>query len=52
VIHSIAIENFFSVADTARDLGRQFSLDDLLRAANVDSDLRGLLKKIGLIRGA
>jgi hypothetical protein len=34
---------------TARDLGRQFSLDDLLRGATVDSDLKTLLKKIGLM---
>jgi hypothetical protein len=32
-------------------LGRQFSLDDLLRVANVDSDLETLLKKIGLMGG-
>jgi hypothetical protein len=35
---------------TARDLGRQFSLDDLLRVANVDSDLKSLLTRIGLMR--
>jgi hypothetical protein len=35
----------------ARELGRQFSLDDLLRMASVDIDLRTLLKKIGLMRG-
>ena len=33
----------------AQALMRQFSLDDLLRVANVDADLQGLLKKIGLI---
>ncbi len=33
----------------ARELGRQFSLDDLLRVANVDPDLKALLKKIGLM---
>jgi hypothetical protein len=32
----------------ARALGRQFLLDDLLRVANLDSDLKTLLKKIGL----
>lgn len=35
----------------AHVLGRQFSLDDLLRVANVDSDLRVLLEKIGLMGG-
>jgi hypothetical protein len=35
---------------TARDLGRQFALDDLLRVARVDSDLGNFLKKIGLMR--
>ena len=30
-------------------LSRQFSLEDLLRAANFDVDLRGLLEKIGLV---
>jgi hypothetical protein len=33
----------------ANALGRQFSLDDLLRVASVDSDLETLLKKIGLM---
>jgi hypothetical protein len=33
----------------ARSLGRQFSLDDLLRVASVDSDLEALLKTIGLM---
>jgi len=33
----------------AHALGRQFSLDDLLRVASVDSDLEALLKKIGLM---
>ena len=32
-------------------LGRQFSLDDLLRVASVDVDLEILLKKIGLMSG-
>ncbi len=36
---------------TARDLDRRFSLDDLLRVATVDSDLKNLLKKIGLMGG-
>ncbi len=35
----------------AHALGRQFSLDDLLRVANVDSDLQIFLKKIGLMGG-
>ena len=35
----------------AHALERQFSLDDLLRVANVDSDLRTFLKKIGLMGG-
>jgi hypothetical protein len=35
----------------AHALGRQFSLDDLLRVANVDSDLGTLLQKIGLKGG-
>lgn len=33
----------------AHALARQFSLDDLLRVANVDPDLQTLLKKIGLM---
>jgi len=33
----------------AHALGRQFSLEDLLRVAKADSDLESLLKKIGLI---
>jgi len=33
----------------ARELRRQFSLDDLLRVANVDPDLQTLLKTIGLM---
>jgi len=33
----------------ARELGRQFSLDDLLRVAKVDHDLQSLLKAIGLM---
>ena len=37
---------------TARDLGRQFLLDDLLRVANVDADLEILLEKIGLAGGS
>jgi hypothetical protein len=37
---------------TARDLERQFSLEDLLRVASVDSDLRTFLKCIGLMSGA
>jgi hypothetical protein len=32
-------------------LGRQFSLDDLRRVANVDPDLKTLLEKIGLMAG-
>jgi len=32
----------------ARTLGRQFTLDDLLRVASVDPDLKALLNKIGL----
>ena len=35
----------------AHALGRQFSLEDLLRVARVDSDLGTLLKKIGLMGG-
>ncbi len=35
----------------ARELGRKFSLDDLVRVAGVDSDLETLLKKIGLMGG-
>ena len=35
----------------AHELGRKFSLDDLLRVAGVDSDLETLLKKIGLMGG-
>jgi hypothetical protein len=35
----------------AHALGRQFSLDDLLRVARVDSDLGNFLKKIGLMAG-
>ena len=35
----------------AHTLGAQFSLDDLLRVANVDSDLGILLKRIGLMGG-
>jgi hypothetical protein len=34
---------------SARELGRQFSLADLLRVANVDPDLETFLKKIGLM---
>jgi hypothetical protein len=34
----------------AHGLGRQFSIDDLLRVARVDIDLRILLEKIGFIR--
>ena len=34
----------------AHSLGRQFSLADLLRVANVDNDLEVLLKRIGLMR--
>jgi hypothetical protein len=37
--------------ENAHALGRQFLLDDLLRVANVDSDLRTFLKKIGLMGG-
>ena len=35
----------------AHALGRQFTLDDLLRVASVDADLETLLKKIGLMGG-
>ncbi len=35
----------------AHALSRQFSLEDLLRVANVDSDLENILKRIGLIAG-
>jgi hypothetical protein len=35
----------------AHTLGRQFSLDDLLRVARVDPDLETLLKRIGLLGG-
>jgi hypothetical protein len=35
----------------AHALGRQFSIDDLLRVANVDIDLATLLRKIGLMGG-
>lgn len=35
----------------AQALGRQFSLDDLLRVARVDTDLATLLKTIGLMGG-
>jgi hypothetical protein len=35
----------------ARELGRRFSLDDLLRAAGADSDLETFLKRIGLMGG-
>jgi len=35
----------------AHALGRQFSLEDLLRVAKADSDLESLLKKIGLMGG-
>ena len=35
----------------AHALRRQFSLDDLLRVASVDSDLATLLKRIGLVAG-
>jgi hypothetical protein len=35
----------------AHALGRQFSLDDLLRVATVDSELATLLKRIGLMAG-
>ncbi|MGD0816278.1 MAG: hypothetical protein ABSA83_22015 [Verrucomicrobiota bacterium] len=35
----------------AHALGRQFSLDDLLRVASVDIDLATLLRKIGLMGG-
>ena len=34
----------------AHALGRQFSIDDLLRAANQDPDLKTLLETIGLTR--
>jgi hypothetical protein len=37
---------------SAHALGRQFSLDDLLRVANVDTDLATLLRKIGLLEVA
>jgi hypothetical protein len=33
-------------------LDRRFSLGDLLRVANVDSDLENFLKKIGLMGAA
>jgi hypothetical protein len=33
----------------AHALGRQFSIDDLLRVASVDADLATFLKKIGLM---
>lgn len=36
----------------AQALQRQFSLDDLLRAASVDPDLETLLRGIGLIEGS
>jgi hypothetical protein len=35
----------------AHALGRQFSLDDLLRVANVDADLAAFLRIIGLMGG-
>ena len=35
----------------AQTLARKFSLDDLLRVAQLDPDLRSLLKKIGLMGG-
>ena len=35
----------------AHALGRQFSIDDLLRVARVDPDFETLLKQIGLITG-
>ena len=35
----------------AHTLGRQFSLEDLLRVASIDPDLGTLLKKIGLMGG-
>ena len=35
----------------AHALGRQFSLNDLLRVARADSDLENFLKKIGLMGG-
>jgi hypothetical protein len=35
----------------ARALGRQFSINDLLRVARVDQDLGNFLKKIGLMAG-
>jgi hypothetical protein len=34
---------------SAQELGRKFSLDDLLRVARLDQDLQTLLKKIGLM---
>jgi hypothetical protein len=34
----------------ALTLSRRFSIDDLLRVANVDADLGNLLKAIGLMR--
>jgi hypothetical protein len=37
--------------ENAHVLGRQFSLDDLLRVARVDPDLEIFLKKIGLMGG-
>jgi hypothetical protein len=37
--------------ENAHALERQFSLEDLLRVANVDPDLETLLKKIGLMSG-
>ncbi len=35
----------------ARELGRQFSIEDLLRAAKLDAGLGTFLKKIGLMAG-
>jgi hypothetical protein len=35
----------------ARELGRKFTLDDLLRLAKVDPDLEILLKRLGLMAG-
>ena len=35
----------------AHALGRQFSVDDLMRIARVDPDLENLLRQIGLITG-
>ena len=35
----------------AHALMRQFSLDDLLRVANIDADLQNLLRKVGLMPG-